>query len=134
MPALRLEPAGRAVYHPRRGDVLLLALCDLGALGATFVITTIQIGPIAYAVITVDDLSGPAGRRCGECDPWKSRIRLDGDMDPQLRAVALWHEIQHAILFGAGVPVEEHNEQHIDALAYGLVSLFRDNPDLLKLE
>lgn len=92
--------------------------------------SAIQIGPVAYAIVLVKKLIGPFGRRCGECDPARARIKIDSKLDPQIQDVTLWHEIVHAILFGAGVPGDEHNEQQIDALAYGIVAALRDNPIL----
>lgn len=92
--------------------------------------SSIRVGPIAYAIVMVKKLMGPYGRRCGECSPAKSRIRIDSKIDVQIQTVTLWHEILHAILFGAGVSADEHNEQQIDALAYGIVAALRDNPGL----
>lgn len=91
----------------------------------------IQIGPIAYQIVDVDELYGPDGRRCGECDAGKARIRIDTEIDPQVREVTIWHEVFHAILFGAGIPCDQHDERQIDALAYGLVQVMHDNPTIV---
>jgi len=88
----------------------------------------IIIGAIAYEVIEVAELASEHGTLCGEISSTKCRIRIDADMAAPVKQVTLWHEIIHGILFNAGY--REHDEQQIDALAYGLMQVLRDNPIL----
>jgi hypothetical protein len=90
----------------------------------------IQIGPLRYEVVEVEELAGKAGELCGDITAYKCRIRIAADMDPQAKLVTLWHEILHGILSTAAHN-EDHNEAHIDALAHGIIQVLRDNPFLI---
>lgn len=83
----------------------------------------VQIGPMRYSIIE-QELDGA----CGDMLYIKSRIRIHNEMSHDVRAVTLWHEIVHGILFGAGITASEHDEQHVDAVAHGIVAVLRDNP------
>ena len=89
----------------------------------------VQIGPINYAVVMVDELAGDTGPLHGDFDPSKCRIRLDAGDNPQRQHQTLWHEVLHAILHSAGIR-EGHDEQQIEALSHGIVQVLRDNPEL----
>jgi hypothetical protein len=89
----------------------------------------IQIGPIVYEVLYIPELCGPNGSLCGDISSSKARIRINADDDPQVQVVTLWHEVIHGILFSAGIT--EHDEVHVDAMAYGLVQVLRDNPEII---
>lgn len=87
------------------------------------------IGPLIYAVVEVEELASAHGLLYGDIDYGRCRIRVAAESDPQIKRVTLWHEILHGILNGAAITAD-HNEQHIDALAHGIVQVLRDNPDL----
>ena len=90
----------------------------------------VQIGPIVYDVVYVEELAGASsGSLCGDIAPHKARIRINADDDSQAQIVTLWHEVVHGILFGAGM--RDHDEQIVDALAHGLVQVLRDNPEII---
>lgn len=95
----------------------------------------VQIGPIVYTVVEVEELHEEGAGRFlyGDIHYGKCRIRVDADLDPQAKHLTLWHEILHGILNGAGIDSADHDEQHIDALAHGIVQVLRDNPGLLCL-
>ena len=85
---------------------------------------TITIGAVVYRVVE-RELDGTL---CGDIDPMACRIRIRDDMHAQAQQVTLWHEVIHGILMNAGY--RDHDEQQIDALAYGLVQVLRDNPEM----
>lgn len=91
----------------------------------------VQIGPLRYKVVEVDELAsmGGAGALYGDINYGKCRIRIASDSSAQIKQVTLIHEILHGILNNAAYP-EAHDEQVIDALAHGLIQLLRDNPKL----
>lgn len=86
----------------------------------------IRIGAIAYQVATVEELAD--GQLHGDINFGKCRIRIAADGDVQKQHVTLWHEVLHGILYQAGMT--DQDEQTIDALAYGIVQVLRDNPKL----
>lgn len=61
----------------------------------------------------------------------KAFIEIEKDVDPQLVAPILVHEAVHGILHNAGH--DDEDEEQVIALGYGIVSLIRDNPELVKL-
>lgn len=87
----------------------------------------ILIGPVAYNVLFIPEFSESG--RCGDIDVMKARIRINADMAQTVQTVTLWHEVLHGILANAGY--KDHNEEQIDALAYGILQVLRDNPDLI---
>lgn len=90
----------------------------------------IKVGPITYTIQEVDELRGDSGQLLlGQIEYHKARIRLLDSLNANAKEVTLWHELLHALLAGAGYT--DHNEQHIDAIAHGLVQLLRDNPGML---
>lgn len=96
-------------------------------------IKQVQIGPLSYRVVEVRELASAAhGALYGDIDYSKCRIRIAQESDPQIKDVTLWHEILHGILAGAA-HTEDHNEEHIDALAHGIIQVLRDNPELRAL-
>jgi hypothetical protein len=89
----------------------------------------IQIGPIVYTVVEVEELASEHGLLHGDINHGKCRIRLSADDDRQRQHQTLWHEILHGILHGAGIR-DDHDEQQIEALAHGIIQVLRDNPSL----
>jgi hypothetical protein len=97
-------------------------------------VNTIRIGPIDYEIVYV------AGLRDGDLklDGWfkfpESRILIEEGLSEQARRQILWHEIFHGIFnqFG-GLSEDKKEETVIDALAYAVMNVLRDNPELSKL-
>lgn len=96
-------------------------------------IPSVKIGPMRYPISEVDDLHDFDGDK--RIDLWghikhsNTQIELRSSLSDQRKLQVLWHEILHGILSDAGYG--EHNEQHLDALATGLIQLLRDNPQLV---
>lgn len=83
---------------------------------------TIRIGPGDWA-IAVAPLP-----EYGLCDEAQRTIVVREGMDPLMTRITLWHEIVHAMLFSLGY--SNHNERLVDGLAYQIVQVLSDNPEL----
>lgn len=90
----------------------------------------INIGGVDYTVEKKSDLNDGSRMLYGQIDYSETAIRLNPIMSESLAPVTVWHEIIHGILNQAH---SEHNddEQLIDALAYGINQVLRDNPKLI---
>lgn len=82
----------------------------------------IQIGAITYAVA-----DAPI-RDCGLIDYEAQTIVLRNSLGKDARAVTLWHEVIHGILYNMGHV--NHDEVLVDGLAHGVVQCLRDNAQL----
>lgn len=91
---------------------------------------TIRMGVLDYSVQVVPNLRAADDTKLyGEILYGAGTIRIDSASKPAFQAVVLWHELIHGLLEQAG---QEQSESTCNALAYGLVQLFRDNPDLVE--
>ena len=97
-------------------------------------ITSVKIGLFDYAVNEVDVPGGAdkdlhAYIHFGSC-----KIELRKDTNPDMKAVALLHEILHAIGRQSGLEYEGGDyteEKFVIAFSHGLIALLRDNPELV---
>lgn len=99
-------------------------------------IDVIRIGAIDYKVTEREDLHyvNDDGKKCalhGDIRWGAAEIRVATEQNEQVKIATLWHEAVHGILNNAGI--DDHPEQIVMALGYGLVQLVRDNPELIKL-
>ncbi len=88
-------------------------------------IGTVFVGPVAYHVLEAKDLADGDHTLWGQIDYGAGEILIDPETAPDYRRVLIWHEVLHAILAHAGQKLEEET---IQALAYGIVSLIDSNP------
>lgn len=90
----------------------------------------IKIGGLDYELIEEYNLCAEDGtkRLNGHIIYDKCQIKVDQNLNQQVKAVTVWHEVLHGILTQAGV--EEHDEKLIEILSYGIVQVLRDNPEL----
>jgi len=88
----------------------------------------VLIGAILYPVEVVGNLRDGQVDVNGVISYRPYRIRLDSELDEQGRKRVLWHEILHGILTHAGH--DDDNERHLEALAYGIMQVLRDNEEL----
>lgn len=99
-------------------------------------ISRIQIGPMTYQVKFSEDLhrdddeEGIVHKYDGLHESFNQLIEIRSTNAPTYQLVVLLHEIMHDIYTVAGHR-EDHPEDFIDAVSYGLVELFRQNPDLI---
>lgn len=88
---------------------------------------TIRIGGFDYDVVEKERLRNEQDvRLSGQIACEDLEIRVDSDISDRFRPLVLWHEVIHGILQHAGI--SDHNEQQIEALAYGIMQVLRDNP------
>lgn len=95
------------------------------ARGKRVALGTIRVGPVDYAVYEVRGLRGSEMQCVAAVRYDPSEMLLDATMGEQYRTLAMWHEIIHAIVRHAGH--EDLPEPVIEALAYGIVGVLRDN-------
>lgn len=94
--------------------------------------TSIKVGPFHYRVVEDADLVGRD--RCGEIRYGTLTIALSPNTAPDRQAETLLHEVLHAVWeIGLDVVSEpKHNtETVIERLSPHLLSVLRDNPDLV---
>ena len=91
---------------------------------------TILIGGLRYTIEEVEDLHSIDGEKCDgllNVDTWA--IRLEARLPEKAREQVLWHEIIHAMLNQMGRIEQYKDENLIDALAFGVVSVLQSNPN-----
>lgn len=97
-------------------------------------LNAIQIGPINYRLSFVDDRIQDSDQvLLGRVDLSRSKIEVTKDVSPDLMRVVLWHEIFHAIFSDRGLSFGEMEENIVDAMAYSIVQVLRQNPGLIAL-
>ena len=89
---------------------------------------TVRIGAIDFEVVEVHELRVDDTRLNGHIQHDKALIEIDSDLDSQIKWVTLWHEVAHGILMVNGA--ENHTEESVVALGYGIPQVLRDNSDL----
>lgn len=92
------------------------------------------IGSIAYQV---EQREGLRGENQEKLNGWiqynNTLILLEQEMDDQVKAVTLLHEILHGVFESCGRATDDQEqESEIDALAHGLFGVIRQNPDLME--
>jgi len=93
--------------------------------------TTIRIGVLDYTVRVERDPRSEDDRKLyGEIAYGEGTIRIDASAKPAFQAVVLWHELIHGLLEQAG---QEQSEATCNAIAFGVVQLLRDSPNLATL-
>jgi len=75
------------------------------------------------------------GNHIGRGDFGRGKLYIDANMDSQVQADTLLHEIIHLILIGMGHELNDdnglHKEKNILVIANGLSAFIRDNPGLM---
>lgn len=94
-------------------------------------IAFVKIGAFNYSVEYVSDLRDSSGKLDGRIRHGQTSIQIDADMNHQATAQTLLHEVIHAIATQIGVP--NLKEEVVDALAYGVYQVIRENPQLVKM-
>lgn len=98
-------------------------------------IESVKIGAMTYKINLVSDLHLGEGdeRKDLHGQIWQDKLQIDveADQNEQMRIATVLHESLHGILNHAGH--EDHSEQLIIALGFGLVDFIRDNPELIDL-
>jgi len=98
-------------------------------------IKIIRIGGVDFELRVNPELSIAAGA-CGRICVNVSRIEVEPSMSQQHQAQTILHEIVHGIIRTSRLDNVLQNsddeERFVDGLAYGLLQVVRDNPDLIR--
>lgn len=89
-------------------------------------VTSVKVGPIRYSVAKNEDMTRD-GEYNGRARFNDSLISLATNLDSQVERQVLWHEIVHVILTQGKI---EHDERITDVLAYGIMQVLQDNPEM----
>lgn len=93
---------------------------------------SVRIGGMDYAVEYVQDLHDDTGKLDGRIHHGRTTIQLDAGMSDQGMDQALLHELVHGILTQLGKQKISRDEGLVDALAYSIVQIIRDNVQLTR--
>lgn len=101
----------------------------------------VVVGGVGYRVETEPDLhveneDGSTSYLIGHIQYQKCLIRIDSNAQEQAKAVCLFHEVAHAMLYQAGLDTgdnDEYTERVAQMLGYGIYGLLRANPELARL-
>ena len=98
-------------------------------------IKIVRIGGVDFEARSNPELSISANA-CGRISVNLSRIEVEPSMSPQHQAQTILHEIVHGIIrtssLGDVLQNSNDEERFVDGLAYGLLQVIRDNPDLIR--
>jgi hypothetical protein len=94
-------------------------------------INSLKIGAIHYTVKYVHDLHRADQKLDGHIQHGQAKISLDADLNHQAMVQTLLHETVHAVLTQMGSRLAAQ-EGFVDALAFGIYQLMRDNPALAR--
>ena len=98
-------------------------------------IKTIRIGGMDFEVRVNPELS-ISENACGKISVNLSRIEIEPSMSQQRQAQTMLHEIVHGIIrtsrLGDVLQNSDDEERFIDGLAFGMLQVIRDNPDLIR--
>jgi hypothetical protein len=83
---------------------------------------TLRIGAVTYKVVEAPITE------CGLIDYESQTIVIRKGLAKDVRAVTVWHEVIHAILYNMGHV--NHDEILVDGIAHGVLQCLRDNPQL----
>ena len=86
------------------------------------------VGSTRYLVIEVNGLTDENGANlAGKIDHDTLTCEIENNLPPQAKRYTLWYEAIHAINHQVGIDMPE---EHINNLAYGIMLLLQDNPEL----
>jgi hypothetical protein len=94
-------------------------------------VATVKIGPFYYSVEYIPDLRDESGKLDGRIRHSQTRIQIEADLNQQMTAQTLLHEILHAVVSQIAMP--SLKEEVIDSLATGVYQVIRENPQLVKM-
>jgi len=90
--------------------------------------STLVVGAIRYRIAYVYDLHDSNGGRVeAALHANEALIEVEARLDPQERYVSLLHEALHIILRQAGYANDAVDDDILDALCYGIATIYRYN-------
>jgi hypothetical protein len=93
---------------------------------------SLKIGAIRYKVAYVPSLQDDGRPLDGQINHDSAEIHIEANMNQQVKVQTLLHEIIHGIEVQAGRR-RELKEPMVDALAFGIYQVMRDNPELVRM-
>jgi len=93
----------------------------------------LKVGFLTYSISDFDDGHADLRGVYGTQNAVKQEIRIDSNLSKERRKETFLHELLHAI-WGQWITVEGEVEEEVAvrALAIGLATVFKDNPELKK--
>lgn len=91
---------------------------------------SIRVGYRDYAVVAWSTLEATAAQRYGETDRITGLIRVRADLNPQMAAEVLLHEVLHCC-YEHGCADGGDEEKIVSLFGYQLTQVWRDNPDFV---
>lgn len=93
----------------------------------------LKVGYVDYKIEDWEPAQADASCRYGETDRVRRIIRIDTTHSPQQSAETTLHEIIHCVWQMWNLPGDKDKEEKIvTAIASGLATLWRDNPDVFE--
>jgi hypothetical protein len=92
----------------------------------------VKVGAIHYKVSYVPDLKDDGRPLDGQVDHGLAEISIKANLGEQIQVQTILHEVIHAIETQTGRH-HELKESMIDALAFGIYQVMRENPQLVKM-
>ena len=68
----------------------------------------------------------------GKIMPKQTEIHVNMELSPSCYRQVLMHEVVHAVMLGYNIDNEDQLERLVDCIASGVMTVMRDNPDLVK--
>lgn len=94
---------------------------------------SIKVGGFVFTIVEKPELDGS----WGECNFEKMEISIATKQEETGLRNSLFHEIIHAIIFerfhGSKLITDKNEEQIVEGITNGLLSLFANNPQILTL-
>lgn len=93
----------------------------------------VKVGHLTYRVSEMDRKTAERSDIYGDMVASEASIRVKAGMAPGATAETLMHEIFHAIYDEWAIKSAEDNEERlVDAFSKGMVTVMRDNPDVVR--
>jgi len=94
--------------------------------------TSVRIGPFDFEVRWGDNAEAESNGHQGYVNMEYQFLWLNGQAPRAYLASIFIHEVQHAILFASNLPDQHTVEDCVTNIGRGLVSFWRDNPEVVK--
>ncbi len=95
------------------------------------ILMRLVIGPMKYLVVEVNNLTDDNGvQLAGQIDYSALTCEVEKQSPPLIKRFTIWHQIIHILSQQAGISI---TEEQIAILAYGIMQILRDNPEMRKI-
>ncbi len=97
------------------------------------IVSSVKVGGVQYRIVYISDLRDDDGKLDGRIHHGKAVIQVEDEQSQHGKSQTILHEIVHAIHTQMGRPKLSKDEGYVDALAYGIYQVLRDNPGLVRM-